>query len=309
MYYDIILASTRNTLTLRGGRWGIAQMRLLRLNERVDFSISSSVSLRVYADSLPRVLQTAKLQKGPILVCNGKELAEEGLGLGVPVCRYVDGTRFSLSADTFVDHSRRRQSIVKIYNIDGIASKRFRGVPIRRGKYLASLLKVLEAGYRWLRRYMANAALMLDLISFLGMTNEYVPSRSKGQIEVVYRCSGASIQISANLEGLSQEGLQSTVFANEQGGTLFSKYTDSTGVELRGREIEPWRTTSAEWASLHSPEFGVGFSLQRPSGWSIVRGREVVKDRISWSGLDLLYRGIPQALEYRVTVAGGSAAD
>ena len=284
-------------------------MRHLRLDEKIDVSINSRVSLRIYADSRPHVLQIAKLQKGVILVCDGKELVEEGLGLGVPVCRYKDGTHFSLSADTFVDDSRSAPSIIKIYDMDGIASKRFRGVPIRRGRYLAGLLKVLEKVYRAIRRFRVNATLTLDLLSLLGMTNEYLASRSKGRIVVTYFPSGRSLQINADLEGLSQEGLQSVVFANEESGRLFSKYTDSTGIKLHGGEIEPWRTTLAEWASLHAPEFDLGFSLRRPSGWLIVRGREVVRGRISWSGVDLLYKGMPQALEYRVQIIEGSVVD
>lgn len=284
-------------------------MRRLRLDEKIEVSVDSRVSFRIYADSRPHVLQTANLQKGLILVCNGKELAEEGLGLGVPVCLYRDGAHFSLSADTFVDDSRSSLSIIKIYDMDGIASKRFRGVPIRRGRFLAGLLKFLEKAYRALLVFRVNATLMLDLLSLLGMTNEYLASGSKGQIAVTYCPGGRSLQINADLEGLSQEGLQTVVFANEESGRLFSRYTDSTGIELHGGEIEPWRTTLAEWASLHAPELGVGLRLRRPSGWLIARGREVVRDRISWSGLDLTYKGIPQTLEYQAQIIEGSAID
>jgi hypothetical protein len=132
------------------------------------------------------------------------------------------------------------------------------------------------------------------------MRNEYLQSRSRGQIAVTYRSNDFSLDVSADLGDLVAEELQALLFANEQSGRLFDEYTDSDGTRLQGPEIEPWRMTSTEWASLHCREFGLGLRLKRPNGWRIFRGREVVEDRISWSGLDLAYNGIPNTLKYRV---------
>lgn len=277
-------------------------MRRLSLHESAELPMNSRASLRVYADSRPHVLQTASLQKGIILVCNGRELVEEGLGIGVPVCRYRDSTHFSLSAETFVDQSEQDLTIIKVYNMNGVAGKRFRGVPIRRGRYLANLLRLLEKAYRGLRRFRVRASMPLDLLSLLGMRNEYLVSHSRGQILVSYSRSSTGLQVRADLRDIVAGGLQGVVFVNEQSGRLFNEYTDSNGTRLRDAEIEPWCMTSAKWADLHSREFGVGFRLHRPQGWCIVRGREVVKDRISWSGLDLVYEGAPKRLEYQVQI-------
>jgi len=277
-------------------------MRRLHPDEKMDLPLNS-VSLRVYADSRPHMLQTAKLQKGVVLVYNGTELVGEGLGIGVPVCRYQDGTRFSMSAETFIDNSAVHPKIVKTYDMNGIAAKRFREVSIRRGRYLAHLLRLLEKAYRKFRRFTVGAGLVLELLSFLGMRNEYVKSHSKGRIIVTYRPNGAGLHIEADLGELTADGLQSVIFANEQSGRLFNEYADSSGARLQGTEIEPWWITRAEWASLHCRELGLGLRLHRPNGWRIVRGREVVEERISWSGLDLVYGGVPKTLEYRVQFA------
>jgi hypothetical protein len=279
-------------------------LKRLQLDEKIDLRVASRLALRFYADSRPHTFQTGGLHKGAIVVCNGTELVEEGLGIGVPVCRYQDGTRFSLSADTFLDDSDENPTLIKIYDMNGIASKRFRGLPIRRGSSLARLLKVLEKGYRGLRRFRTVATVMLDILSLFGMRNEYLESPSKGQVAVTYRRNGRGLQIEATLDELSREGLQNVVFANEQGGRLFNEYEDSTGIRLHDTQIEPWRTTQAEWASLRSRAFGVGFRLNRPGGWLMVRGREVVRNRISWSGLDLSCGELPQKLEYLVEIAG-----
>ena len=147
---------------------------------------------------------------------------------------------------------------------------------------------------------------MLDVVSMMGLRNEYVESCSKGQIHVTYAPSKGGLRINVDFENLVTEGLQALIIGNEQGGRLFTEYSDSSGGKLEGRQIEPWRSTSAEWATLRSPEFGVGFTLSRPDGWRIVRGREVVENRISWSGLNLVYDGIPtsKALEYRIETLG-----
>lgn len=108
-------------------------MRQLRLDERFDFALTPKVSARVYADCRPSGLQTSKLQKGAVLVANGRELVEEGLGIGVPVCLYEDGGRFSLSAATCVIDSKNHRTAVKVYSMNAIEAKRFRGEIIRHG--------------------------------------------------------------------------------------------------------------------------------------------------------------------------------
>lgn len=300
---DIIWQPEGNAV-IPSGLWSAAKMKRLQPDETIDLRFGSRIALRFYADSRPHSLQTARLHKGAIFVCDGTELVEEGLGIGVPVCRYQDGTRFSLSADTFVDDSDQNPTLVKIYDMNGIASKTFRRSPIRRGRPLARLLNILEKGYRAFRRLRAEANKMLDILSLLGMRSEYLESPSKGRVAVTYREFGRSLQIEADLDELSREGLQSVVFANEQGGTSFREYEDSNGTELHDRQIEPWQITEAEWANLKSRAFGVGFKLNRPSRWLMVRGREIVKDRISWSGLDLLSREFPHALKYSVEIVG-----
>jgi hypothetical protein len=246
-----------------------------------------------------------KLQKGGVLVLNGRELAEEGLGLGFPVCLYEDGARFSLNAVTFVDDSKAVPSVTKIYDMNAIESKKFRGAVIRRDSYSERLLRTLEKAYRDVRRLHVGATMMLDVVSMLGLRNEYVECRSKGQISVTYERSEEALRISVSFEHLVPEHLQALVVGNEQGGTLFTEYSDPF-VRLEGKEIEPWRPTSVEWATLSCPEYDVGFKLRRPDGWRIIRGREVVENRISWSGLNLKCDGVPvsKTLSYTIEPFG-----
>jgi hypothetical protein len=281
-------------------------MMKLGRDAKIDLTHDRRLALRFYGDAQPHMLQTANLQKGAIVVCDGEELVEEGLGIGVPVCKYHDGTRFSLVANTFFDDSDAGPRIVKIYEMNGVASKRFRQLRIRRGTFLAHLLKILEKGYRGLSRWNTDTTIMLRILSIFGMRNEYAISSSKGRIMVSYHKNSTSLEVKVDFHELSHEGLQSIVLANEQGGMLFNEYQDSTGITLYSEQIEPWRTTQATWASLCSQISNVRFKLHRPNHWIIVRGREVVRNRISWSGLDLYCEDAPGTLEYSVEISGAT---
>jgi hypothetical protein len=276
-------------------------MRQLLIDEKIEFPLTSKVSLRIYADSRPHALQTMKLQKGGVLVMNGRELAEEGMGLGFPVCVYEDGACFSLNAVTFVDDSRAVPSVTKIYDMNAIESKKFRGAVIRHDSYSERLLRTLEKGYRGVRRLHVEATKMLNVVSMLGLRNEYVECSSKGQISITYARNKEALWINVSFERLVPECLQALIVGNEQGGTLFTEYSDPF-VRLKGKEIEPWRPTSVEWATLSCPEYDVAFKLRRPDGWRIIRGREVVENRISWSGLNLMCDGVPisKTLSYAI---------
>lgn len=282
-------------------------MRQVSIGEVVDFPLTSRVSIRVYADCRPHALQTTKLQKGCVLVLNGRELSEEGLGFGFPVCLYEDGAHFSSSAVTLVDDSKDTPRVTKIYEMDAVESKKFRGAIIRRGCVSERLLRILERTYRDVRRLHVGAAGSLSLLSMLGLRNEYVKSRSKGQIIVTYERQEEALRISVGFKDLVRERLEGLVVGNEQGGMLFTEYSDPI-VRLEGKEIEPWKVTSADWATLSCPECSVGFKLRRPNGWRIIRGREVVKNRISWSGLNLQCDEIQtsNALSYIVEFVRGA---
>lgn len=281
-------------------------MKQVTFGENAEVTLSARVCIRVYADSRPHSLQTMKLQKGGVLVFNGRELVEEGLGIGAPVCLYRDGARFSLNAVTFLNNSKTDPSVTKIYDMNAMESKRFRGAIIERESWTERFLRILEKGYRGFQRLHDGARMMLNVVTMMGLRNEYVESYSKGQISVTYERSGRNLQINVNFENLVTDGLQALIIGNEQGGRLFTEYSDSLGERLEGGQIEPWRQTTAEWAILSSPDVGVGFRVHRPNGWRIVRGREVVDNRISWSGLNLVHDGVPtsKVLQYCIDTLG-----
>ena len=59
------------------------------------FNVAEGLVLMLYPDASPHNLETAELQKGLVLMLEGKEAVEEGVGFGVPVAMYKDGPHFS----------------------------------------------------------------------------------------------------------------------------------------------------------------------------------------------------------------------
>jgi hypothetical protein len=71
---------------------------------------------------------------------------------------------------------------------------------------------------------------------------------------------------------------------NEQGARPFDCYRESNGISLRGMEIGTWDEVTAEEASFISTAHGLGFSLRQVPGARLYRGRELIGDRLAWSG-------------------------
>jgi hypothetical protein len=86
--------------------------------------LTDRLLVRLYSYCRPTCLETGGLQKGLVLLLDGKELIEEGVGFGLPVVKYEDKTFFSGSAQLSVDTSGSSQEITKTYRMDTISRKK-----------------------------------------------------------------------------------------------------------------------------------------------------------------------------------------
>ena len=73
-------------------------LRLVDQENPVTIPLNHTLSIRLYSDCRPHCMETAALQKGLVLMRDGKELIEEGMGFGVPIAKYTDKTYFASTA-------------------------------------------------------------------------------------------------------------------------------------------------------------------------------------------------------------------
>ncbi len=97
--------------------WTLRLTALLRPGESPhELSLADGLVLRVYSDTRPLVGKIASLQKGPVLVQDGRELIEEGYGFGVPIVIYRGRSYVSRHAAVVGVPAERR--IIKRFVID-----------------------------------------------------------------------------------------------------------------------------------------------------------------------------------------------
>ena len=254
----------------------------------LTFHISDDLKARIYPDTRPHNLEITGLHKGLVLVYGGREIVGEGAGFGVPVVKFSDKTFFSGTAEVSVSPSSREgvQVVTKSFVLDTISKKRFRD-----GSYIND--RLYHAVHRaFTRLYIPHKPLrplfdkMMELRGAMGIQTEFVKTAPRGVVKVVYELHPNEIRVHVDLSSIDREKCEEIVILNEQGSPFFTRYDDSTGLKLSGREIGPWDEVHGGHASLSHDDRRLAFSLRRVSGASLYRGWEMVEGRLAWAGLN-----------------------
>ncbi len=225
-------------------------------------------ALRLYADALPRVGKIARLQKGLVWVVQGRELIEEGFGLGCPIVE-VDGVAY-LSREASV--SAEQQDDLRVW------TKRFRmdtvDTPIRflRIKYREAP-PLGEVVYR----YTLRAAGVIDVeVDLSGLqrpwTRAYLMNEQGARTFVRYEDS-AGLRAEGRALGPWQKTTAASACMQSADGRL--RFCVAPAEEMPiywGRE----RYSQRNWRGTFD---------------------------LAWSGLDLEVAGPRPSVRYRLTLA------
>jgi hypothetical protein len=248
---------------------------------------------------------TRRLQKGLILLHEGRELADEGVGFGVPVVKRGVQTIFpgGITLATRRDGAAWLVTAAFEMNlVERLASAR--GARVRpRWLYAArDSLAALHRRAPALRGLLT--ATSVTLRRTFGWVTAFEECASCGVLRVTYGVHPEEgvVDVAVDTTGLRTEGVTEVVLMNELGAHCFDRYADSEGIALHGDEIGTWDTVTAARASFVSDSHGVAFSLGQAENATLKRGCELVGARLAWAGFGYCLPATVKAFTYRVSI-------
>ena len=253
----------------------------------------------------PPGFPTARLQKGLLLQDDGEELAEEGVGFGVPVIMRGLQAIFPGGIQLFVSEEGPLQVVKAIYTIN-LEEKI--GKPAQKEIEIKLLYAVKNYLAAFIRRLPFLRGLLTAVSSLLrkvfGWETLYKKSRFSIEVQMIYTIDQPAGIVNVAMEklDLSTSGITEIIVMNEQGARAFDHYIDSSGNTLQGIEIGCWDEVTAQMASFISPSHAVAFSLEQVTGAKLYRGRELVGSRLSWAGFGYSFPPHCEHFRYQVKI-------
>jgi len=230
---------------------------------------------------------TSRLQKGLILISNDQELAEEGVGFGVPVLKLGVKTIFPGGIELACSEERSCQEIKAIFFMN-----------LEERLTSQSLGSVKSRSLYWIKNHLADVyrrfppargpltAISNSLRSSFGWQTTFEEAGYNYAVKVTYTVDSQAgvIAVEVDATGVPEAGVTEMILMNEQGAYHFDTYSDSSGLLLRGEAIGSWDEVTAERASFLSSAHHLAFTLQQIDGARLFRGRELIGSRLAWSG-------------------------
>ena len=230
---------------------------------------------------------TERLQKGLLLVRDGCELAEEGVGFGVPILKRGMQTIFPGDVRLTERHRGPVREVAAIFEMNLVERLARPGAGSLESRSLYAAKDSLAALHRRSPRLRGPlTAASAALRRTFGWQTTYEEAESTATLKVTYAVDGAkgTVAVAVDTTGLRGDGVTELVIMNEQGARHFDRYEDSDGNALQEGQIGTWNEVSADKASFVSNADGVAFSLGQVEGARLHRGRELVGARLAWSG-------------------------
>ncbi|MFA4964380.1 MAG: hypothetical protein WC709_01905 [Thermoleophilia bacterium] len=248
---------------------------------------------------------TAQLQKGLLLFAGGQELAEEGVGFGVPILKRGPQTvfpgRLRLS-DPRLGDAWEVTAAFEMNLVERLATRGGGSVEPRALYAAKDWLAALHRRAPGLRRPLAAASAALR--RRLGWVTTYAEVAPVATLEVTYtvHAEDGLVSVTVAMPGAPAPGVTEVVVMNELGARHFRRYEDSAGAALQDEEIGTWDEVSAARASFASAAHRVAFSLGPVAGSRLYRGRDLVGSRLAWAGFGYSYPPALTRFTYDVKV-------
>ena len=247
---------------------------------------------------------TVRLQKGLLLSDGREELAEEGVGFGVPILKRGVQTIFPSEMELASRRTGPLWEVTAVFAMDLVERlAKPGGASLQSGVLYAAKdsLAALHRRVPPLRGPLTAAS--ISLRRMFGWVTTYEPAKVRAELTVTYTVAGeqGTIGVALDMTGLPAD-VTEVVVMNEQGGRHFDRYTDADGTDLHGDEIGTWDEVGAARASFVSTTHKVAFSLGQAKGAKLSRGRELIGSRLAWSGFGYSLPPAAGAFTYDVRV-------
>ncbi len=250
---------------------------------------------------------TDRIPKAPTLELIGADLAEEGVGFGLPVLRGPFDTIFPGSFSLY--RSEEPQSFRLDFEMCLVERLAREGSGGGKGR----VVDLVKESFAFIHRELPFTRRVLTLLSdFLrgvsGLRTVFVRTLSVGRVRVEYRIDSGSGRIAVRVDAgaLASNERTRLILMNEAGARRFDLYEDSDGTLLRGREIESWRQVRADRAAFRDRLSGAYFAARARPGARLFSGRELVGRRLSWAGLAYVLPPGAARFEYEIEAGLGS---
>ena len=252
------------------------------------------------ADGYP----TRRLQKGLLLFDGPHELAEEGVGFGVPILKRGTQTIFPGEMKLAWRRTGPVWEVTAVFAMDLVERlAKPGGASLRSGVLYAAKdsLAALHRRVPPLRGPLTAASTTLRRL--FGWVTTYEQAKVCARLKVTYTIDGEDgrIGVAIDIADLPRD-VTEVVVMNELGGRVFDRYMDADGSDLRGDAIGAWDAVTAASARFVSTAHGVAFSLTQAKGAKLSRGRELIGARLAWSGFGYSLPPTPRAFTYEVRI-------
>lgn len=250
---------------------------------------------------------TRRLQKGLLLSADGAQLAEEGVGFGVPILKRGLTTVFPGAvalAERPVAGGREVMAVYAMDLVERLATADGAAVGSPALYVAKNSLAALHRRAPVLRGPLtaASNALRRSLGWETTFTAEPSTMTLKATYTILEGCEGARVGVAVELPGLPDD-ITEVVLMNELGARRFDRYVDSDGADLRGPAIGTWDLVAADQASFVCDSQRAAFSLAQAAGATLYRGRELIGTRLAWAGFGYSLSPSLGAFAYELTIA------
>jgi hypothetical protein len=271
----------------------------------VNIPLTEGYSLTMGGQSRdPSAYPSGRLQRGLLLLHGTNDLAEEGVGFGVPILKRGALTIFPGGLETTCQRREAVWEVTATFEMDLVERLAKADGDHLRSRPLYTVRDALAALHR---RAPALRGPLTATSNALRRACGWVTTFEKAT-------TGASVRVTSTVDSLNGRirvaveaaglpaGFSEMVVMNELGAQHFDRYRDSDGARLVGRQIGTWDEVTAAEASFVSRTHGVAFSLGQIQGARLYRGRERVGSRLAWSGFGYSLAPPPATARYDLRI-------